>query len=269
MRPRSKGCSLPGVGRSSTRWGAPWRRRRRSTRTSPTNAVRRRIPRVRTRSAETNRSVSLPDTPHRSGSDSRPGEVPPTPWRLGNRYSSGKLPSPVSAAEPDPEGTTLSIAGPERTVLRALQAAGPMAIEEEALPGLTGLPPDQIRGALQRLRSKRLAAVEELHRSEPSLTPRGRAALTDRLPERRLLDLLRTAGPAGLPITDLPAAGSSGRAIWRAPLRFGSRTPPSPGRRSCPRRQSSKRSNGANRSSMPERSVSWSGGVLSRPSGSP
>jgi len=84
-----------------------------------------------------------------------------------------------------------------------------MAIEEEALPGLTGLPPDQIRGALQRLRSKRLAAVEELHRSEPSLTPRGRAALTDRLPERRLLDLLRTAGPAGLPITDLPAAGFS------------------------------------------------------------
>ncbi len=115
----------------------------------------------------------------------------------------------MSGPASDPEGTALAIAGPELSVLRALQAAGSMAVEEEALPSLTGLPPDQIRGALQRLRSKRLAAVEELHRSEPSLTPRGRAALADRLPERRLLDLLRTVGPAGLPITDLEAAGFS------------------------------------------------------------
>ncbi len=85
-----------------------------------------------------------------------------------------------------------------------------MPIEEGAIPELTGLSPDQIRGALQRLKSKRLAVVEELHRSEPSLTPRGRAALVDRLPERRLLDLLHAAGSAGIPISALPAAGFSG-----------------------------------------------------------
>ncbi|MHB1435515.1 MAG: phenylalanine--tRNA ligase subunit alpha [Thermoplasmata archaeon] len=115
----------------------------------------------------------------------------------------------MSGPTSDPEGTALAIAGPERSVLQALQAVGSLAVEEEAIPGLTGLSPDQIRGALQRLKSKRLAAVEELHRSEPSLTARGRAALADRLPERRLLDLLRAAGPAGVPIADLTPAGFS------------------------------------------------------------
>jgi phenylalanyl-tRNA synthetase alpha chain len=91
---------------------------------------------------------------------------------------------------------SLTLSGPERTVLSALRAAGALAIEEEALPGPTGLTLETVRGALQRLRSKGLVSVEEEHREEVRLTPRGEAALVAGLPERRLLDaLLRRAAP--------------------------------------------------------------------------
>jgi phenylalanyl-tRNA synthetase alpha chain len=101
--------------------------------------------------------------------------------------------------DPDESGpATLSLGGPERTVLGALRALAPMAAEEEALPMTTGLPADAVRGALQRLRSKGLATVEEESREEVRLTPRGTAARTAGLPERRLLNALRAHdGPIG------------------------------------------------------------------------
>lgn len=96
---------------------------------------------------------------------------------------------------PDPEESgpaTLSLAAPERTVLAALRALAPMAAEEDALPATTGLAADAVRGALQRLRSKGLATVEEESHPEVRLTARGAAAHGAGLPERRLLNALRS-----------------------------------------------------------------------------
>ncbi|MCI4321915.1 MAG: phenylalanine--tRNA ligase subunit alpha [Thermoplasmata archaeon] len=91
---------------------------------------------------------------------------------------------------------SLSLAGPERGVLAALRAAGPIPVEEGALPAATGLSLEAVRGALQRLRSKGLAVVEEEHREELQLTDRGTAARQNGLPERRLVRALADrAGP--------------------------------------------------------------------------
>lgn len=102
---------------------------------------------------------------------------------------------------PDPEEPEepaapleLSLGPPERAVLSALRSAGTLAVEEEALPGSTGLSLEAVRGALQRLRSKGLAVVEEEHREEARLSVRGKAALSGGLPERRLLQMLLRAG---------------------------------------------------------------------------
>jgi phenylalanyl-tRNA synthetase alpha chain len=115
----------------------------------------------------------------------------------------------VSDPPSDADTTPLTIAGPEREVLRALQNLFPLAVEEESLPESLGLPADQIRGALQRLKSKRLARVEEENHRQPVLTARGRAAVSQGLPERRLLDLLERAGPQGIAIADLEKTGFS------------------------------------------------------------
>lgn len=105
---------------------------------------------------------------------------------------------PPEPEEPDEPAAPLevSLGAPERSVLSALRSTGGLAIEEEALPARTGLPLEAVRGALQRLRSKGLAVVEEEHREEVRLSPRGETALSMGLPERRLLQmLLRKAGP--------------------------------------------------------------------------
>jgi phenylalanyl-tRNA synthetase alpha chain len=99
---------------------------------------------------------------------------------------------PDEAAAP----TSLSLGLPERKVLEALRSAAPLAVEEEALPEKTALTVETVRGALQRLRSKGLALVEEEHREVLRLTPRGEAGRTAGLPERRLLAaLLARGGP--------------------------------------------------------------------------
>ncbi|HTT35654.1 MAG TPA: phenylalanine--tRNA ligase subunit alpha [Thermoplasmata archaeon] len=91
-----------------------------------------------------------------------------------------------------------AIAGPERSLLRALRAmpAGTVAPEAE-LATAASVAPDVARGALQRLRAKRLVAVEERSAPRRTVTARGRAALEGGLPERRLLALLLRAGPVG------------------------------------------------------------------------
>lgn len=80
-------------------------------------------------------------------------------------------------------------------MLVALRASGVEPLDEEEVVAQTGLPADQVRGSLQRLRSKHLAVVEEEHLARRRLTPRGTIALQSGLPERRFLEaLVRRAG---------------------------------------------------------------------------
>ncbi|MCI4325283.1 MAG: phenylalanine--tRNA ligase subunit alpha [Thermoplasmata archaeon] len=104
---------------------------------------------------------------------------------------------------------SVSLGAPERAVLSALRSTGGLAIEEEALPARTDLPLEAVRGALQRLRSKGLAVVEEEHREEIRLSPRGKTALATGLPERRLLQLL-LRNPKGMAPEEIEAEGLVG-----------------------------------------------------------
>jgi len=79
-------------------------------------------------------------------------------------------------------------------VLAVLRAVTELPIDEEELAEELGQGLDQVRGSLQRLKSKHLAVVEEAHESSRRLTPRGEAAVANGLPERRLLDALRRRG---------------------------------------------------------------------------
>jgi phenylalanyl-tRNA synthetase alpha chain len=93
-------------------------------------------------------------------------------------------------------------------VLVALRSVEESPVEEEELARRTGLGLDQVRGSLQRLRSKRLAVVEEEHETLRHLTPRGQAALAEGLPERRFLTALDQAGGT-LTLERAAAAGLS------------------------------------------------------------
>jgi phenylalanyl-tRNA synthetase alpha chain len=96
----------------------------------------------------------------------------------------------VTSSDPSPEaGAELSLSAPERAVLLALRAASD-PLEEPAIAAFTGLPPETVRGSVQRLRSKHLALVDERHREWAVLTGRGEKTLAAGLPERRLLDRL-------------------------------------------------------------------------------
>ena len=79
-------------------------------------------------------------------------------------------------------------------MLVALRATEELPIEEEELARRAGLPLDQVRGSLQRLRAKHLVVVEEESEATQRLTPRGTAALDRGLPERRFLDALARHG---------------------------------------------------------------------------
>jgi phenylalanyl-tRNA synthetase alpha chain len=97
--------------------------------------------------------------------------------------------------EPGPDGMApISLSPPERTILLALRSARDGPMTEEQVAQATGLAPDQVRGTLQRLRSKHLATLDEEAHEVRSLTPRGERAGTHGLPERRLLDALRRRG---------------------------------------------------------------------------
>ena len=95
--------------------------------------------------------------------------------------------APVGAAP-------VALSGPERLLLQALRSRPVGNIEEEALGREVGLPGDQVRGSLQRLRSKHLVLLEEEHETIPRLTSKGESALARGLPERRFLDLLKQKG---------------------------------------------------------------------------
>ena len=96
------------------------------------------------------------------------------------------MPAPTDES---PTPTPVDLSPLETAVLRILRArAGPVA--EEEVPAASGLSPEVVRGSLQRLRSKRLALVEEINETTLRPTPRGETALSQGLPERRLLDAL-------------------------------------------------------------------------------
>lgn len=94
--------------------------------------------------------------------------------------------APVGAAP-------VALSGPERTLLLALrEREGPA--DEESLGREVALPADQVRGSLQRLRSKHLTVVEEEHETVMRVTPKGEAVRARGLPERRFLDALKHHG---------------------------------------------------------------------------
>lgn len=84
-------------------------------------------------------------------------------------------------------------------MLELLRNASELPVEEEEVARRTDLSADQVRGTLQRLRSKHLAVVEEEHSTTRELTARGSEALLHGLPERRFLDALDRRGGAMTP----------------------------------------------------------------------
>ena len=100
----------------------------------------------------------------------------------------------------------VSLSAPERSVLSSLRSVETLPAHEEEIARWTGLTADQVRGSLQRLRSKRLVVLDELHATVRALSPRGEAALANGLPERRLLRALEAKGGA----VDPEAPGSDG-----------------------------------------------------------
>jgi phenylalanyl-tRNA synthetase alpha chain len=109
----------------------------------------------------------------------------------------------------------VSLSGPERSVLTELRRSKELPVEEEELAGRSGIPLDQVRGSLQRLRSKHLVVVEEEHEANLRLTTRGESAISQGLPERRFLAAIEhhggkltpdEAGAAGLDDEERSAA---------------------------------------------------------------
>ncbi|MGP8077394.1 MAG: phenylalanine--tRNA ligase subunit alpha [Thermoplasmata archaeon] len=99
------------------------------------------------------------------------------------------------AEENAPDGAApVAVSGPERSVLLALREATDLPVEEGELATRLGIGEDQVRGSLQRLRSKHLTVVEEEHEAFRRLTPRGAAAVAGALPERKLIEALRRRG---------------------------------------------------------------------------
>ncbi|MGB6499911.1 MAG: phenylalanine--tRNA ligase subunit alpha [Thermoplasmata archaeon] len=146
------------------------------------------------------------------------------------------------ASDPAPDGAaSVAVSGPERSVLLALRAAGATPLDETEIAPALGLGEDQVRGALQRLRSKHLAVMEEEFETFRHLTSRGAASLENGLPERKLIDLLRRQGAVtaeeitaqGLRDEERSAAiGLLRRRGWLAdgvPFRFAEGSAPSEG----------------------------------------
>ena len=91
-------------------------------------------------------------------------------------------------------GTPVALSPPERSVLSALRSIETLPVAEDDLALRTGLTGEQVRGSLQRLRSKRLVTLAEEHRTERRLSPRGESALAQGLPERRFLQAIDRRG---------------------------------------------------------------------------
>jgi phenylalanyl-tRNA synthetase alpha chain len=100
----------------------------------------------------------------------------------------------ASPADASDSAIPLALSDPERSVLAGLRDAPDPPVEEEDLAHRLSIGADQVRGSLQRLRTKHLVTVEEEHRTSRKLTPRGEAALARGLPERRFLEALDRSG---------------------------------------------------------------------------
>jgi phenylalanyl-tRNA synthetase alpha chain len=100
----------------------------------------------------------------------------------------------ASPADASDSASALTLSEPERAVLTSLREAEDAPVEEEELARRLSLGLDQVRGSLQRLRTKHLVTVEEEFHVSRRPTPRGETALTRGLPERRFLDALDAAG---------------------------------------------------------------------------
>jgi phenylalanyl-tRNA synthetase alpha chain len=144
----------------------------------------------------------------------------------------------VPADAPPSDGLELSLSSAERALLRHLQRAS-AAEPEESLGSAAGLLPEVARGALQRLRSKGLAVIDERASEKEVLTRRGEEALARGLPERRMLARLTEAGtplpsealvPATLEEEELPVAVGvlrrQGRLAPGAPFSLATEGPP-------------------------------------------
>ncbi|HZY70815.1 MAG TPA: phenylalanine--tRNA ligase subunit alpha [Thermoplasmata archaeon] len=108
--------------------------------------------------------------------------------------------------EPGPAPGAVTLSEPELAVLSYLRGLGERAEAEPEVVEAVGGDAATVRGSLQRLRSKRLAVVEE--RPTPprvELTPRGAEAIARGLPERRLLDFL-TRAPGAVAPEEIPAS---------------------------------------------------------------
>ena len=81
---------------------------------------------------------------------------------------------------------SLSLSPQEKRVLREL-GQGARWLEEGEIVNTSGLSPEAVRGALERLKTKGLANSSEKHERHLELTPRGKEAVEKGLPERRLL----------------------------------------------------------------------------------
>jgi phenylalanyl-tRNA synthetase alpha chain len=103
------------------------------------------------------------------------------------------------------QGAPIALSPPERTVLATLRTATELPVEEEEVAAAGGIPIDQVRGSLQRLRSKHLVVVDEEHLTVRRLSSRGELALAQGLPERRFLDAIRRHGGT---LTDDQAAAA-------------------------------------------------------------
>ena len=117
-----------------------------------------------------------------------------------------------------PEGETptpghepvLALSEPERVVLLELKRFDGERLREEEVAERVALPIEAVRGSLQRLRSKHLASVEEEPTEHRRLTPRGEAAVTGGLPERRLLRAIQESPGRALAPAEVEAAGLVG-----------------------------------------------------------
>jgi phenylalanyl-tRNA synthetase alpha chain len=103
---------------------------------------------------------------------------------------------PEETGEAPEGGAPIVLSGPERAVLKILRSGSENPWDEAELAARVALPLDAVRGSLQRLKSKRLAVVEEESSEQPRLTARGKEVLARGLPERRFLHAILERGGA-------------------------------------------------------------------------
>jgi phenylalanyl-tRNA synthetase alpha chain len=107
-------------------------------------------------------------------------------------------------------GSALALSAPERRLLAELQRLPTEWVEEEEVAERVGVPIEVARSALQWLRAKHLAVVDETTATARRLTKRGEEALRSGLPERRLLEAIAAHPKRALGPEEVALAGLSG-----------------------------------------------------------